>query len=335
MSESSESVERSPTKSVNRDARSDELKAAAIIGVVCIHAGLPYADVLRFCVPVFVAIWAFHYEIGQARRTNLWRYALQRLCRLLIPYAFWTVVYLVVFHKPTEWLSTPVHTIVGGWLGGYGWSGQYFFIVLFQLTLLFPIIRMLVTPKSIWFAIAIGGAFNAFSNYILFDMRILSGLGDRIFVYWLPYVFLGVGFARGFPPPRPWQILGVAALAAVPSEFAWIVETRGQGRSVYLLPSVFFGSVFVLLALGPRVNQVSLTRWSSLYVCSAVRQIGKQSFVIFLCNPLIIECSRRLVGDLDSSIGGVLCKVGIVIGATLGSMAVGYLFRRIGLNAVV
>jgi hypothetical protein len=38
-----------------RDVRSDYLKALAIIGVVAIHAGFPYADIFRFGVPIFIA----------------------------------------------------------------------------------------------------------------------------------------------------------------------------------------------------------------------------------------------------------------------------------------
>ena len=130
-----------------RDIRSDYLKAAAIIGVVCIHVSLPFADAFRFCVPVFVAVWAFYFDRGLSRRNTqaAWVYVTRRFWGLFVPYLFWTVLYVSLFHSRSEWEQVPLHTLIGGWFGGYGWHGQYFFIILFQLTCLMPWFRCLLT----------------------------------------------------------------------------------------------------------------------------------------------------------------------------------------------
>ena len=98
-----------------RDNRPDEMKAAAILGVVCIHADLPYADIFRFCVPVFIALWAFHYERGLARRGDFRPYASRRFYRLAVPYVFWTAIYLLL-KSSTRRMDGHPHPHNRGWL---------------------------------------------------------------------------------------------------------------------------------------------------------------------------------------------------------------------------
>lgn len=305
------------------------------MGVVCIHAGLPYSDALRFCVPVFVAVWAFHYERGLARRERAWPYASQRFVQLLIPYAFWTSLYVLLLHPLSDWRTTPVHTIIGGWFGGYGWAGQYFFVILFQLTWLVPILRNLVTPVSMWVVVTAGVILNAIANYWLFDFRIVSGINDRLFVYWLPYVFLGVAFARGFPPSRRWLMLAAAALLAAPFEFEKL-SALNQNMSVYLLTSVTIGSVALLLAAGPRFPHATFARESQAsWGNHAVQYIGQNSFAIFVGHLLFLEAARYVGFVPDASVPGLVGRIMLVIMAIGGSLIIGRILRLTGLGILV
>ncbi len=318
-----------------RDSRSDEMKAAAILGVVCIHASIPYVEVLRFCVPMFIALWAFHYERGLMRRSGFRPYAAGRFYRLAIPYAFWTTIYLLLLHPLAEWTTTPIHTILGGWLGGYGWAGQYFFIILFQLTWLLPLMRHRVTPVTTWAVVVFGFFLNTATSYFFFRNPVVGAIGDRLFIYWLPYVFLGIAFAHGFPLARRWFLLGALALLAAPMEMTHLVLANGRA-SPYLLSSVTAGSIALLLAIGPR--------WQAEHYCQAprsprfaecIRYIGRNSLPIFVCNPLFLLAAQQATFLPDQALWGLLSKGGVVIGAVAGSLLVGWALRRLGLGVLV
>ena len=131
---------------------------------------------LRFCVPVFVALWAYYFERGLAERPAVGAldYYGRRTLRLLVPYAFWTALYLALSHSPADWRTTPLHTIVGGWFGGYGWPGQYFFLILFQLILVLPVLRREINVKSLWWIVGVGVVMNWLAVYVAFQNTIVS-----------------------------------------------------------------------------------------------------------------------------------------------------------------
>ncbi|MDY3561939.1 acyltransferase [Gemmata sp. JC673] len=310
-----------------RDGRSDELKALAIVGVVCIHAGLPYADALRFCVPVFLSIWAYHYDQGLSRRQDrVWAYAWQRFIRLLIPYAFWTAVYLPLFHPLSEWQSTPLSIIVNGWLGGYGWSGQYFFIILFQLTFLFPLLHRYTSPISLWVVLAVGVICNPLADYFLFRSYAVSGIGDRLFVYWLPYVFIGIALARGTIQPMPLLIPMAAALLLAPTELAQLLLTVPRA-SPYMILSVTVGSIAILLAMGPTTRDPSprQLRWRQM-----IQYVGRNSFSIFLAHLLFLKLGDAL---LDTS--SALARTELAVISVIGGLGTGEVLRRVRLGILV
>ena len=338
MKQPNANAEQSPEA---RDARSDCLKGVAIIGVVSLHASLPYADVFRFCVPVFIALWAFHYERGLARRQpgQVWLYVTQRFVRLLTPYVFWTVLYFLLFQASNAGATALAGIPDGGWFGGNGWPGQYFFIILFQLTWLMPLLRRWVAPQSLGITLAGGAILNASAGWWLFSNPILSGLGDRLCVYWLPYVFLGVAFARGYPRAIPGLLpLAIVSLSTVPYALSGLIlDFDKAGRvSPYLVPAVTLGSIALLLAVGPRLPPAA----PPLQPCDspisrALAYIGRHSLAIFVANPLILEASHRLGIMPDNSPGNFPGKA-VLIAVTIGaSLALGWCLRRLGLGMLV
>jgi fucose 4-O-acetylase-like acetyltransferase len=340
--EASEEFEESIIKvqnlSVARDIRSDYLKALSIIGVVIIHAGLPYADIFRFCVPVFVCLWAFHYEKGLTchKPEEIWKYVKHKFFRLFIPYIFWTALYIFLFRMPSEWRTTSIHTIVNGWFGGYGWAGQYFFIILFQLTWFFPLLRQWVNSRTVWIMLIAGTVLNASVVYFLSGNRIISVIGDRLFLYWLPYVFLGVAFARGYPRPFPKLLpFAVVLLLTVPSEYSVLAAIDGGG-AVYLQPSTVLGSIALLIAISPRLSFNKPYSFPSVpWIGKVVSHIGQNSFIIFVMNPLILKCFHSIdlmSGNLFISIIAKTVLVSITIAI---SLAISLVLRRLGLSIII
>ena len=300
----------------SRDLSVDCLKAAAIAAVVAIHVpyGSHVADPsLRFCVPVFIGLWGYFAEASARRHPDrpLVTYVRDRFVQLFIPYAVWSVVYFLIGPRLKEWNTTPIHTIIGGWLGGGLWAGQYFFIIMFQLLLLFPMLRgsMPEAAGGLW----LWGGLGVFAMFELWLVRIrpLALVWDRLPVQWLPYAALGVAVARGWRPPfvlsrSAWTGAGVALLAVAPFEQA-LLERLGPIRSPYCLMTVYLGSLALLAAAlvghggaSPagaasrddhgRPSDASGSEAGAFVseVFEGIAFIGRRTLPIFVLNPLVI-----------------------------------------------
>jgi surface polysaccharide O-acyltransferase-like enzyme len=323
-------------RSGSRDVWVDHLKAAAIVGVVCIHAGMPHNEFLRFGVPVFVGLWAFYLETSLARIAAPDRPAhlRRRLIELAVPYLAWTCFYIAIFYL-NDVHATPWHTIIGGWFGGFGWSGQYFFIVLFQLVVLMPWLRRLATPRTLVPVIVLGVLFNALAEVVLFDYRWVAAISDRLFVYWIPYVFLGIGLARGHLKGTPALVLpALALLALAPREAALLAA-----QSPYLVVTVTIASLLLMaaaVAADRRARERGLPQRVPNRLERVSTFVGRNTFVVYVANVLMLEVARRigLMSGADVRVGPVeVIAISIlVIAACLG---LGVVFQALGLGLLV
>jgi fucose 4-O-acetylase-like acetyltransferase len=318
-----------------RDAWLDQLKAIAIFGVVLIHVGIPLSALWRFCVPLFVTAWAYSFENGFARRTAKEQafYVWQRLYMLFVPYLFWSFLYCALFTNYHDWQTTSWHTILGGWFGGYGWPGQYFFIILFQLTMMFSWLRQYISPCSQWYFVGIGCVINGLSAYGLSNIHLISALGDRLFIYWIPYCVLGIVLARKYVSPDPRLLLAALAfLSLAPFELNNLTNT-----SSYVAPSIVFGSLALCLAVGPGWRPTRIS--SSPRICAIsnmIATIGRHSMPIFLTNALTISCCDICNLDVGPSPLLIILKQLIVATTAIGvGIVVGLGCRRLRLGILV
>jgi hypothetical protein len=281
----------------SRLASADILKVVSITAVVFIHGSSLISScssdsdfsaykfdlvlMLRYCVPVFVFLWAYFQEKSTLKHgtSNL---LYSRFYSLLIPFFFWSSVYFVL-SADFKTLSV-AHVLTKHWTG-FGWSGQYYFIILFQLILLFPVLRWisakiatsipLIYITSLIFYILI-----SYTGWLYIDA--IGKIGDRPFVYWLPYAILGITYAHKniFPVKLP-LALGLISTALIPIEFHFL-NLREVG--IYLHPSVFVASFLLLSFLPSDVSYASLSRpmgW-------IIQVIAKNTLGIFCLNPLVI-----------------------------------------------
>jgi hypothetical protein len=313
-----------------RDLHADWLKAAAIVGVVCIHAGMPFEDLFRFGVPVFIGLWAYYLEKALARRPREAHgaYLLRRMVELGVAYIAWTLLYLEKFYQG-RWDATPLHTVVGGWFGGYGWSGQYYFVILFQLTLLFPLLRRWVADAPTLPLIAAGVALNVAAGYWLFEHRLISAVGDRLFIYWIPYVALGIALARGELGRRPGlAIVGLLVLLAAPLESALFTE-----HSAYLSLSVTLAS---LLLIASAVAADRGPARSPGIAGRAVALLGRNTFAVYVANVGMLEiCRSTGFTAFAQAHAGAWGTAAVVAVALAGGLAIGWLLQALGLGVLV
>jgi fucose 4-O-acetylase-like acetyltransferase len=283
--------------STQRQAVPDLLKVAAIFAVVFIHSYtlFPftpsaidfspgqidlYANVLRFCVPVFTFLWAYFLEksILKSGKAIL----LKRLYKILLPFICWTLVYTII-KADVQQMSLP-YIFVKYWTG-YGWSGQYYFIILFQFIATFPLWRWIsgklvkyipgVYLLSFLFFILI--AYSGFSNF-----KLIMRISDRIFIYWWPYVILGIIHARKniftFAIPVWLKIISVCL---IPLEIYWLQPST---VSPYALPAVFVSAVLLLSLLRDQFSYTALPD----AIARPLNNLANFTLGIFCLNPLVI-----------------------------------------------
>lgn len=183
---------------------------------------------------------------------------------------------------------TATKAVTKHWLG-YGWSGQYYFIILFQLVALFALIRymsrLLFTFPLAMLAVSL--MFFAVLTYSpVFSIPAVEKMGDRPFFYWLPYVFVGILSARtqiqqkiAMPP-----VVVVLLLLLIPVE-TYFCEKFGFGLSSYFFPSVFTGSIILFGSLMSSATDTSIANKKIQHLVSVVSQ---NTLGIFCINPLII-----------------------------------------------
>lgn len=325
-----------------RLAGPDALKAFAIFGVVLAHShgvfgGASIGDwacdsVFRFSVPSFIIMWAFFFERGYARQLKASPFVRGRFFALFLPYAFWTLLYTgpdIIRDGPS------VRELLTGYWSGYGWAGQYFFIILFQLILLFGCLRVLTVRHLKW--ILVGGvAFYSVSVWLLTTSPTARQLWSRPFLYWVPCVQLGVWLARsnGDGAMRVAFPTVLAALVALAAEA--VAFNRHGLPPGYETPAAWLASAAMVIFF---LNGDFGRAGKPLTGFSVLSYVGRNSMGVFCVNPLVAWvlgwlCPKFPPAMLSGPLGfvpSILSAIAVLCGSLLGVE----LIRRVGLRRVV
>ncbi|MCX2481154.1 acyltransferase [Pedobacter sp. MC2016-15] len=314
-----------------RNANADILKSLSIFAVVFIHGShlLPFSasaidfsktqvefiqNLFRFCVPVFIYLWAYFSEKSFIKRGD--GNAFKRLYQLFIPFFVWSVVYLLL---TADFSTLTVKSLITKHWVGYGWSGQYYFIILFQLIILFNIIRK-ITPvlskfTSVIILLSIG--FYALISYTSwFEHGVMEKLSYRPFVYWLPYMIVGILHAHkniiniSLPPVLIW----LSPLLIL----AEILYLKPGLENVYMLPSVFICTLLLTSAVNSGPTYAELPAAFG----RLVQSMANQTLGIFCLNPLVILCLSPLIMQSGVVFHFPLASVVCPLISTIGICAV-------------
>lgn len=285
----------------------DLLKAIGIWGVVYIHSSLglfSHLDLIsmtnyfRFCVPIFISISFFLLEqrlISEERvgYISIEAFLKKRLPRLVVPYLFWTCVYIIINHKSTY--PSISKFITNHWIG-FGWSGQYYFVVLMALTVIYPWLRTVDLSQKMLGIIAI------FTIFLYLPFNYTSVFcKDRNcmqlpFLY-LFYMFLGIYLARKYEEikarfQRVNLHLRLSLVLASPLFIVLEESLLGNldsGRRVYFRASTMLASYLILVIFSSFED--SLSKAKSINYLSSY--LSSWSLGIFCINPLIIGMFER------------------------------------------
>lgn len=367
------SVTTSPTMP-RRDIAPDALRGLAILGVVLIHGGWIYSsstpstdpaplllvmDWFRWGVPVFLMLSFYFAYLSwrKAPQTGYGEFAKKRLPRLLVPFLFWSVFYFLFgnfYFLPHP--ITGVSKIVTTYFMGRGWSGQYFFIILIQLTLLLPLSFRRTVTRSLLIA-------SVVATLLLYaaDLALICGFGphklqgpliklrDIAFFFWLPYVLFPIYLIQTNQAPTatkeeapgapsfPTTSLLILVLAPVLLSIEELVRAHFHAHE--MSPYLYLTTLPVALLVFYHGWRVFSALPPSGFT-SFLAYLGRNSLGIFCLNPLFVLLLLKIAPP--NEIGRILPQplllvspILLVIFITAAALSTIALLRRIRLGFLV
>lgn len=328
-------------KDIDKPAREfgpDLLKAVSILGVVCIHAlwvvPSPANEVLqrlsRFAVPCFIVLWAYFFELGLSRGKPPLSTTIRRLLHLVSVFIIWSLIHLTL--KPDWTMPTALSWVVRHFSGG-AWPGQYFFLLLIQLTALFVVLRVLFEFRWLRWLLIATAAISYFIMAYGYDWipLLFRKLDLRPFFYSIPFIYLGIALQRKMLPRVP--LYCIASILLIPLEFL-LLERLQLGHSNYILPSVLLSSVLVSAA----VLTNHIPEPSSKLLKLGVSAIGRNTLMIFVANPIVIYFLQLFLfkGALSDLPFGwdIAAIIGVSLITSWICIGLAYLFRLCRLEGI-
>lgn len=225
----------------------EELDAARVwsmLAVIAIHVTAPYigadSDFLlggmnlayimnqaaRFAVPLFVLLSGASLGLGKALPAG--QFYRRRLVKLGIPYVCWTVVYTLWEHQ-----SLAPGALARRFFLGQAAPHLYFVIIIFQLYLLYPLLRRWMERSAAWCLL---GAFLI--TYGVEKLIVLQRAGFSMIPGFLrPYLW------QLFPT---WIFYFVLGMAATRENLGRLQQFAARHRAVIAAAAVVFTGLYVL-----------------------------------------------------------------------------------------
>jgi peptidoglycan/LPS O-acetylase OafA/YrhL len=288
----------------------DLLRIFAALAVIAIHVTARYdlgSSVLVFlgnqatrnAVPMFIIMSGFVlYFADRQRWLPVQLFFSRRFGRVLNPYIFWTVVYVLAtacfYHQFWPDLRSFAVALAKHLMFGTGFFHLYFLIIIFQLYLLYPLLRIWLKryPRVLLLLsfglTAVGQTLVYLSELKLITLPYMGFLYCTLFPLWLFYFVLGM------------------YMAAHTEEMANLV--RGRERRLGLLTLLSLGLLLadsyytrVYIAVKPSIILYTLLGHFWLYALAlhwkqrlrpwenSIRWLADQSFLIYLAHPLVLS----------------------------------------------
>lgn len=286
----------------------DMWKGITIIAVILIHVGvdagkfpvgsfnwyfgLVHRQLINFAVPFFLALAGFFAVRNTAPIGKT--YFRDRLGRILPPYLFWTLVF-VVLKTPEHFLSAS--DLFRDFFFGAGIGIGYFVIVLVQYILMTPLIlrlqhdwqhlavmAVLFVVAMIWtYVIRLGFAESALATFPLYALP---------FFTWYPFYHLGVYVAQRNLAQNPtfahyvWSFLGLAGIFALAAMVEGVFLAN-QGVYSFGVSQIKVTSFLTAIALFLFAVAYSYKRAGGMSQ-PFLAWLGTYSFLIYLSHMLFV-----------------------------------------------
>lgn len=319
----------------SRDVVPDLLKGISIFGVVWIHSDAPFAHMFVFCVPVFVGVWSFFLEKWRINNkifsiNEYYYYFFRKFLLIFFQFLIWSSFYIFIRWFYDGISQYGIKTILFGLLGGYGFAGQYYFLIIIQIFIIFPIVFF---NRSKFYVISIAIISFLISWILIFLMKdnvYFAKISYRPFFYWLSYVAVGVALAHGYLKIPVWTLIFVP-FVLIGSKF----EIKYIGKMAeYQGVFVMLASYLLLFTMGSKyfsqvISNIYYRGGIFFYIIGFFSYLGSRSFSIFVMNPLFVSIYKFIFGVGVIGVALTICL------AIASSVLVGIMLERLKLGVLV
>lgn len=318
----------------------DYLRGFAILAVVIIHTSasftsVPYIDGVvvtnvildiftHFAVPLFICISGFVLYLKYKDRYNYQEYYKKRFLRIIPPYLIFTTVYLAytAFGKAYlsgEFVFPSALQILYAYLGAGGYYHLWFFLIIIELYLIYPILEKIFSAAAkksrewiiLLVALLLQFGWQIFGTYWQLEMFGYElNITNKLFLCRIFYFVLGMWICHHFKEIKSFLtseeksktvlyaflVGGILLLTAINS-YGWLSGMAAFG-DYYAIPGSYFipydltlPLYYLLTFAGLYILSVRLSRknlWKSIVVA------GGYSYGIYLIHPLIMGFLGKL-----------------------------------------
>ena len=322
----------------DRDMSFDALRGIAIVAVVAMHAipwqayhnyvVLSYRQLLNFAVPLFLFISGYWLEKKPINSlTDYEMFLTRRLSRILIPYLFWSLVYLG--YETIKGCDISVYDALFKLLTG-GASVQFWFIILIaQLYICTPLLQYLNCRR---YGIVLVTLLNIIYLLVQYPLCLHGLWFIRFHVPFLSFVvFYQAGFwmsSRYDKTPLPqnirFVILPAILLSALISiQEALMILSYHDNWHMAISPLKYSSFLyFTCIILGLMLLREHFRNWPKFLVV-----LGNYSFGIYLIHMIVLRGITKVINKIGESCpSGALYQIIIVL------MTLSICFAIIGLT---
>ena len=306
----------------------DYLRVFAALSVIAIHvtsgymansrSGFVLNQVVRYAVPMFIILSGFVTYYGDTGRGfSCAGFLRHRLGKILWPYVFWTVFY-------TLYASRQVYQVTG-WgavlhsdrlldlgrqlLFGTGYYHLYFLLIIFQLYLLYPWLRISLQKKPVFliigtFVLTLLSQTGIYLHQI--NIIVLPNIGMpyvTLFPLWVFYFVFGMYLASAKElncllqgKEVFWATAWLGSLLILLADGRWTNTGDSSIKPSTMLYSIAAYFFFYLLAVRLKKITSAIEKTServnikkNVALKSLVNWLSAQSFLIFLFHPLVLD----------------------------------------------
>lgn len=308
------------------------LRAFAALAVVMIHTSATYLlpakadnnlfllissfNVLgKFAVQIFIFIsGVVLFYSYKDRQLKVKEFYVKRLRYIVIPYVFWTAVYVLLNKVVKGFVDKPLNYLMlffNDLLTGQASYHLYFIVLILQFYIVFPFLHSIVKRygfrKTVLFWLAVGYlimiTFDYYTGYVLFN--------SRFFIMWYFYFVLGAYVGLNMDSWRKMTIkyatIGLFFMMFVVDALTWeyFFSTKYYNfdlgiAATPLKPSVFLYTLISIIALYGLSQKIAL---SSGVLNKSLLFVGKYSFGLYFVHPLVLRffASLKLTSHFEGN----------------------------------
>jgi len=291
----------------DRDLSFDAFRGVAIIAVVATHAipwqlyrdytVLSYRQLLNFAVPAFLFISGYWLSKTSIKSWEDYKsFLLRRFSRILVPYLFWSLVFLGYEALKTNDVS--VTQILYKLLTGGASFHFYFIIAIAQLYMLTPLFHYI--NRNIYGVISIL-IFNIGTLLALYFSRAVH-IWSVAATSWIIFYEIGLLVGNGdnkFPIPRKRHLFVLPAIFIslfISGLEAIIILSRYDDWDLANCPLKYSSFIYsACIIFGFLVLRERLKRWPRVLIV-----LGNYSFGIYLMHMIVLRGIAKVMRRIDA-----------------------------------